>query len=454
MVPKHHKVGLLYHGGGGNLGDDGSIEAVIQNIKGRWPDATICGFSMNPGDTQSRHGIRSYAIRSRTWNFGQPYAAGPVTLKDQLKTWARRFPFAFKVLAEINTVFCRIPKLILKEIVFLAKAFRTIRSFDLFIIAGGGQFLDSSGGPWKFIGGPWSFPYTIFKWLLLARLANVRRIILNVGAGPLVHPLSKFFVKYSCSLAEYVSFRDDHSRVVAHQIGFRGQAVVLPDSVYTLPLPTLPATVADPRFQSVVGISPMAYGDPRLSRRHDPAIYDSYIHKFASFAGWLTDHEHSVKLFCSDIGIDPPAADDVERVLTSRTTDHGRSSNQLQRIHNWTTSELLGNMSSMDYVVTCRFHGIVFAHLLNIPVLAVSHHPKMTGLMDELGLAKYCVDIRSMELALLTDTFMALMENRCDVKDRMGERLASYKKRLTAQFDRLFPRELIRPAVPLSLHSL
>jgi hypothetical protein len=38
---------------------------------------------------------------------------------------------------------------------------------------------------------------------------------------------------------------------------------------------------------------------------------------------------------------------------------------------------------------------------------------------------------------------MALMENRCDIKDRMAQRLASYKERLTAQFDELFPRQLV-----------
>jgi polysaccharide pyruvyl transferase WcaK-like protein len=453
MVLHHHKVGLLYHGGGGNLGDDASIEAVIQNIRSRWPDATICGFSMNPGDTQSRHGIQSYPIRSQTWSFGQPFVARPLTLEDRLKSLTRSFPLVFKVLSTIKAVFFRMPRILWKEIFFLSQSFRILRSFDLFIISGGGQFLDSSGGPWKFIGGPWSFPYTIFKWFLLARLANVRRIILNVGAGPLVHPLSKRFAKYSFSLAEYVSFRDDHSRVLAHQIGFRGQVAVLPDSVYSLSVPAPQPAVADPRYQPVVGISPMAYGDPRLSRQHDPAIYESYIQQFASFGGWLADHRHFVKLFCNDIGIDPPAADDVERILANRATDRDRPSGRLQRVHNWTTGELLGNMSTMDYIVTCRFHGIVFAHLLNIPVLAVSHHPKMAGLMDELGLAKYCLDIRSLDAALLADTFMALMENRCDVKNRMAERLARYQRRLTAQFDRLFVPEVTEPALPLSLQS-
>ena len=37
---------------------------------------------------------------------------------------------------------------------------------------------------------------------------------------------------------------------------------------------------------------------------------------------------------------------------------------------------LLSAMSSMDHIITCRFHGVIFAHVMNIPVIAISHHPK------------------------------------------------------------------------------
>jgi polysaccharide pyruvyl transferase WcaK-like protein len=450
VASKPSKIGLFHHCGGGNLGDDGTMEAVIQNIKSRWPDADLCGFSMNPDDTQARHGIAAYPIRSRTWSLGGHTPApvsGPASLKDRLKILAHKYPFVFRALSVMNTVFRRVPGTIWKEIVFLARAFRIVRSFDLFVITGGGQFLDSSGGPWKFVGGPWLFPFTIYKWLVLAKLANVRRIVLNSGAGPLVHPLTRLLVRQSISLADYVSFRDEHSRVLAQQIGFHGYIPVLPDSVYALSLPTLPAKSPGTGNRLVVGMSPMAYGDPRLSPEHDPAIYNSYIQNFASFAGRLMDHHHYIKLFCSDLGIDPPAADDVEKILKGRTNGQKTSAGQyLARVDHKTTSDLLRNMSSMDYVVTCRFHGIVFAHLLNIPVLAISHHPKMTGLMSELGLTKYCIDIRSLDAARLTDIFMAMMEDRCEIKGRMADRLSSYKKRLSAQFDQLFLHDLATPS--------
>jgi polysaccharide pyruvyl transferase WcaK-like protein len=106
------------------------------------------------------------------------------------------------------------------------------------------------------------------------------------------------------------------------------------------------------------------------------------------------------------------------------------------------TEDLLSQLSSMDYVVTCRYHGVIFAHLLNVPVLAISHHPKVATLMNDLGLLEYCLDIQTCDLDLLKNTFLRLAENRDQVKARMSERLACYRRELSTQFDALFPPEL------------
>ena len=93
----------------------------------------------------------------------------------------------------------------------------------------------------------------------------------------------------------------------------------------------------------------------------------------------------------------------------------------------------------MDIIITCRFHGVVFAHLMNIPVIALSHHPKVTTLMKDMGLSEYCLDIDSFDENLLTATFNRMMADRNGIKTRMAEKCMSYKIQLSTQFDRLFP---------------
>jgi polysaccharide pyruvyl transferase WcaK-like protein len=286
--------------------------------------------------------------------------------------------------------------------------------------------------------GPWAFLYTIFAWVLLARLANVKCIFLNVDAGPLTRPLSKWFARQSLSLAAYVSFRDEDSRRLVQRIGFSGACRVFPDSAHSLDIPAAESSrFVQSRGKRIVGVAPMPYCDPRVFPEKDQAVYDAYIRKLAEFSSWLVEHEYSVALFGSDIGIDPLAIRDVLNACEGEITASRDVKNEAVS----SNEELFAQMSCMDYVVTSRFHGVVFAHMLNKPVVAISHHPKVATLMRDMGLSRYCIDIRRFDLNLLTDTFAALVSNRDEIRNRMAERLASYRRALTNQFDDLFPKQ-------------
>jgi polysaccharide pyruvyl transferase WcaK-like protein len=431
MGPECQKIGLLHHIGGGNLGDDATQDAVIQNIKRRWPQAVMIGLSVNPDDTRKRHGIPSYAIRKKTWDFGYRIVRSEVTIKEKAKIVVSKYCFLFRLLRAINFVVIRMPKAFFQEIAFLSESFRIIRSCDLLIINGGGQLTE-----W---GGPWGFPYTIFKWILLARLANVKRVFLNVGAGPLTQPLSKFFVRRALLFADYVSFRDEQSRALIYQIGFRGRSQVFPDNAYSLKIPALNVCNGSAKQgKALVGIAPMPYCDPRVFPEKNQLVYDSFIRKLGLFGSWLIRHNYCVTLFGSDIGTDPLAIEDLEKALRGES-DIADSPCLINEPVS-SAEELFAKMSSMNYVVTCRFHGVVFAHMLNKPVLAISHHPKVATLMHGIGLAKYCVDIRTSDLNLLTETFSALVSNSDEIKARMAEKLDCYRRQLTMQYDDLFPQ--------------
>lgn len=462
MVPKHHKVGLFHHCGNGNLGDDATIKAVIQNIRvktiglldhmgggnlgddatqeavihnirSRWPSAAIFAFSMNPSDTQTRHGIGSYAIRRNTWTFGPDSTKGALNFQGRVKAAARSHPALFAILRTVYTIVLKIPAAFYGEVSFLAKSLRVLRSFDLLVISGGGQLTESWGGPWK-------FPYTIFKWIFLARLARVKPVFLNVGAGPLTGPLSKYFIRTALSLADYVSFRDTKSAELVHRIGFRGDTPVFPDAVYSLKIGTCSAPrPATPRLANI-GIAPMPYGLEPLYADGNPHAYDSLIRCLAALGSRLFADGSRITLFCTDIGVDPPPVHDLQRAL--KNTGRLPADDLVDVVIPRSTTDLLSTMSAMDYVVTCRFHGVVFAHLLNLPVIALTYHPKTMTLMDGLGLSRYCMDIRTVDSDTLADTFSDLVLNAAQIKSRMSAKYSSYKDTLARQFDNLFPHSV------------
>jgi len=423
------KIGLVDHIGFGNLGDDATQAAVMKHIRNRWPNAEIVLFSMNPADSRFRHGVAAYLIRAEFGHRSEGNGIGASPAQNKLKDTLRRVPLLYRLLQTIKTLTIRAPRRIFDEISFLRASFRLVKPFDLLIISGGGQLLDSWGGPWR-------FPYTVFKWTLLAKLSRAKCYVLNVGAGPLDSSLGKWFVRGALGLADYVSFRDSDSRDLIQKVGFAGKSQVSADCVYALS-PSTALTNGTGHQKPLVGLSPMAYCDPRLYWKKDQAVYERYIRDIASFGRWLRQNHYRLTLFSTEISFDSHAIEEVQALLGSA---NGDLPHMVKREDIAGIDELLSAMRPMDYVVTSRFHGVVFAHLLNKPVLALSPHPKVSSLMNDLGLTKYCVDIRTCDANTMQETFLSLVANRDEIKSRMAEKAACYEKTLLTQFDQLFPR--------------
>jgi len=187
----------------------------------------------------------------------------------------------------------------------------------------------------------------------------------------------------------------------------------------------------------MVGFAPMPYPDRReFPAEKDQSFYNEFIRKLAVFASWLVGQSYAVTMFGTDIGVDPAAIEDLQLALLSH---QGITSSQYSVNHSVkSVHDLLATMSRMDYVVTCRFHGVVFAHLLNKPVLAIAHHPKVMDIMGDLQLSSYCVDIRDFDVKLLLERFASMVINAEEIKSRMAASLTRNKQQLRSQFDELF----------------
>ena len=418
MQPIHPKIAVLHHLGAGNFGDEASLAAVVQNIRKRWPDAQFTALTMNPQDTEKVHGIPALPIRSYTWAKG--YASSSDDMPEASSGLGNRLANLFQPLV-------RPAASLFREFQFLLSAYSTIRQFDELVISGGGQLTGRSG--------PWGFPFGILIWMTLARIAGLRRVILNIGVGPLNSRLVTLFSVQSLKAANYVSFRDEKSRALAETSGYKGSSHVSPDNAYLLDIPVFRKPWAA-RGVPVVGISPMPYPfcDPWQVPSGHQQIYNDFIGKFAKFASSVADRSFSLELFGTDVGVDAQAIDDLRAAL--------RDNYRIELpayLPDRTLSELLSRTASVDYVVTCRFHGVIMAHLLNKPVIAIAHHVKVETAMADIGLSEYCFDIASFDPDHLTDAFASLVAHRAEIEQKMKDRLATNRAKLSAQFDELYP---------------
>jgi len=423
------KIGLLDHMGYGNLGDAATQESLIANLKMRLPDAEIIGFSLNPDDTRKRHNIPSYSITY--WHPGlDKLRTGDANGSDpqiQLRSVLKRIP--------IFSPIARFTQHLLRESVHIVRTFKVLRSLDSLIIAGGGQLSEL----WR---GPWSHPYNIFKFSLLARLAGRKLLFLNVGAGPLRANLSKVFVRSSLHVAEYVSLRDVESQELIQQIGVRCKTYVFPDSAYALDVSGYNSVAAQRLSGPVVGINPLGFCDPRIWPRKDPLIYSQYLDKLAEFSRWLLSLNYRIRIFSSDASVDVYAMDELKERLRSDLSP--AELGDLGARPSERVKDLLADISEFDFIVTSKFHGVVFSHLLEKPVVALSYHRKIDDLMRIVGHQEYCLDIESFDVEDLKSAFAAVVTNSQMLKSKFRQATSAYFNALKEQFDTVFVSEKLQ----------
>ncbi|MBD3848399.1 polysaccharide pyruvyl transferase family protein [Bosea sp. SSUT16] len=431
---KPSRVGLLAHCGTGNLGDEASITAVLDNITLRSPGVSVVGLSMDPEDTTRRLGIPCYAMRQRVFPFQREWSsashpAGPGGFAWRLKATVKKTGPLFHIANALRHALVVWPSQFFREIMFLLRSLLLVWELDMLIIAGGGQLLD-----W---GGPWAFPYTLFKWVLLAKCANVKCIFVNNGAGPLDSSLSRWFIRRTLAMADYVSLRDGASGDLLRKIGFRGKMKVVADAVWGLRLPERPAKEpVMPSTQLVIGVGPMAYGDSKRHWVNDDQGYRRLIDNLAAFCGQMLARGHRIRLFSSDIWFDSQAIADLDAAI--RQSFPALAPDRVTRETVESIADMLAALSHVDFYVTCRFHGVVFASLQTVPTIALAPHPKVTTLMESLGLSDYCVDIARCDAADLVARADRLIADRDGIKARIGVRAAQFKSQLNLQFNALF----------------
>jgi polysaccharide pyruvyl transferase WcaK-like protein len=277
----------------------------------------------------------------------------------------------------------------------------------------------------------------LYKWTLLAKYAGVKCIFLNSGAGPLEASLSRFFIKRALSTADYVSLRDAASADLLRKIGFQGNIDTVADSVWAFKLPdNLVRAKSGFGEGRVIGIAPMAYGDSSRHWIDDNSGYQRLIDSLAEFGGRMLECGHRIKIFSSDIWFDSQALEDLEAAILINYP--AIAIGRVTRESPADVGELLTELAQVDCYVTCRFHGVVFASLMNVPAIALAPHPKVTTLMGDLDLATYCMSISDCSSDDLVAKFDHLAADIHHVKARIRRRVAHFQRLLVSQFDNLF----------------
>ncbi|WP_435011864.1 polysaccharide pyruvyl transferase family protein (plasmid) [Tundrisphaera lichenicola] len=432
-MPK--RIAVLGHVGRGNLGDEATLAAVIRQVRLHEPLAEIRALTMNPADTLERHGVPAFPLRRTaghapvvpaTDQQSAPSGEAGQDWKQDVLNRLKAVPLIVSPLRRLRDAARAVADGV-AEMGFLARSSRHLKEIDLLVVAGGGQLGD-------YFEGVWGYPFTIFKWVLMARARGGRVAFLSVGAGPIDSFLSKRFFRWALSLASYRSFRDEGSKGLIEALGVIGPNHVTPDLVHEIE--TTGDVLAGRDGVRVVGINPLPFHDPRYWAEDGQDMYRDYVRKLATFAVRLINSGYRIVLFPTQVKADPPVISDVRALIAEALPMSGLDSVTCPRVA--TIDDLLAAIDQTDLVVASRFHGIVISLAMGRPVIGLSYNPKTDELMADMGLGDFVSDIGGFEVSWLISRVETTRGAYEEIRDRIESRRESYRAALSAQHEKLF----------------
>ena len=390
----------------GNLGNDATLVAMLANLRPRIPSADFYCVCPDPPAVQDRYTIAAVPIDPSVAVTGNSSRARRVL-------WLGK-----RALVEPSS---------------WGATGDFLRTVDHLIIAGTGV-LDDFGVR------AWNMPYDLFKWCQVARRVHTRLSFVSVGAGPILHPASRWLMVEALRQAQYRSYRDQLSRDFLAGVGFFNQGdQVFPDLAFSLPSrqergcgPVAPK----PR---TIGIGVMGYYGWRNSQQQGAQIYAEYVAKIGRFTAWLLEQGYSVHLLTGEVPTDQRPVQDVMQYLQSAVSP-GAGIETRPRIYVPEINEpddVFAAIAATDLVVATRFHNVISALLLGRPVLSLGYSKKNDVLLAEMGIGQFCQAVDDFSVEKLQQQFQELASMTGEVAAQICRRVDSYRSLLDAQYDLL-----------------
>jgi polysaccharide pyruvyl transferase WcaK-like protein len=388
------RIGIWGLLGSGNLGNDGSMEAVLSFLASQYPAAAVDALCSGPDVVTSRYGIPAAWLH---WNRAEYETASGVAA---------------------------IARKVLGKGVDAVRTAAWVRRHDAVIVPGMGV-LESSSLPLR----AWGTPFSLFVLCLAGRLLGTKIALISVGANKIDERMIRWLVVSAARLAHYRSYRDEHSRESMREMGFdSSRDPVYPDLVFSLPNP--PVTAPE---HGMVGVGIMNYHGGNKDRNRADDVHHAYVAKVVEFVRWLLDGGHRVRLLVG-------AWDDVkvvDEIMQEFPTEGADAEPRLVFEPIDSLAELMRQMASVETVVATRFHNVLCAVKIGRPTISIGYDTKNEVLLDGMGLDGCAQRATTLDVPLLVTQFTSLRDQKQDVEQVLSERSRTNAELLQRQFNLL-----------------
>lgn len=309
-------------------------------------------------------------------------------------------------------------------------SFKALRDADGCVVKGGG-FVHTYGQ----LQDPYYLWFNLYYVILALRLRK-KVIFFPNSFGPIKGTVNRLILKLVLNRCSLVYTREKVSQKCLEDIGCKN---ILPniDLAYyceALKNPTFPGEIQN-SGKPKIGVTVRPY---RFPESEDPQrSYADYVRAIAEFCDSQLEFE-----FYFIVQVQGPSAHEDDRIAISDVINlSGRS--DLQVIDgNYDYRDLIAAYSKMDFVVGTRFHSVIFSQISKVPCLVVAYGGnKGQGIMSELGLSNFVIDINevsSEELCVRFDDLRAKNSEIIDKLDIFFDQIPKSRQRIVTDLKKVF----------------
>jgi colanic acid/amylovoran biosynthesis protein len=322
-----------------------------------------------------------------------------------------------------RTVFRRLTKALPGEISSLLCA---LCEADLVISMAGGYLTNAPGA----VGGFYLF-LTLLP-LMIAENSGVCVVFAPQSIGPFNSRFERILAARSLDRAQLVEVREEISLEIVKQLGVKSALIQVPDLGFLFGheetrIEAAPVTSGE----LIVGVTVRNWFVPSAQDRFEGSVAAvmSELQQRVETRVLLIPH------VTSDLG------EDDDRIANSRIyarlQDRSRISIIEDRIG---YQEIKSIYAGLDILIGTRFHSVIFALTSLTPAIAIAYEHKTRGIMRDLGLERWVLNIEDVNARTLGGMASELINERSSYIDHLSRVLPPYIERAheaSAQIHRL-----------------
>jgi len=271
---------------------------------------------------------------------------------------------------------------------------------------------------------------------MLAQRLGKRVVIFPNSFGPFLGNIEKHIIRKVLNKCDLIFAREDISRRYLQDLLDR-EVHYAPDLGFSISSRKNMQFDDDllPKLRTKVAVTMRPYRFPEYS--DGDKRYQRYIDEMFLLSKSLIEKGYHPVYVAHTIG---PSAHEDDRIalneVIERLTKAGISRQEYSYIDipEMNCFDITRLYSKVDYIIGTRFHSVIFAMVSLTPPIAISYSGNKTvGIMKDIGLEEFVLDISEMDAGIVLEKFEKLVSESDNVKNKIKHYLGkcdSYNEKL------------------------